>query len=234
MSSDKRARTRAIRTRKAESVESYSRAARTVAPRRGGGLPAVCFTCHTDTPMAAGSSTSVTPRCTGSRRHGPRPMSTGRRRPPWRAGPGWPRTSSAGRTSWTGRTTPAGRSTAGAASRTATTTATATTSSGSSGAGLGRSWWSGRPTCRRRNGWAPRRTGRSSSEPWRWGARRSASSATRPTDPEVVNSSAQVGGDGVGMPDPLIKASPRPSRCPYLETSTVEAGREQVIQSSPS
>src|SRR5689334_12980397 len=54
MSSDKRARTRAIRAEMATSGANYSRAARTAAVRPGRSLRAVCFTCRKDIPPRGG------------------------------------------------------------------------------------------------------------------------------------------------------------------------------------
>jgi hypothetical protein len=54
MSSDKRARTRAIRAEMASSGANYSRAARTAGLHRGRNLRAVCFTCHKDIPPGGG------------------------------------------------------------------------------------------------------------------------------------------------------------------------------------
>ena len=48
MSSNKRARTRAIRAEMATSGESYSRAARAATTRAARHLRAVCFTCRKD------------------------------------------------------------------------------------------------------------------------------------------------------------------------------------------
>ena len=54
MSSDNRARTRAIRAEMATSGDSYTRAARTAPVRTGRNLRAVCFTCRRDIPARGG------------------------------------------------------------------------------------------------------------------------------------------------------------------------------------